>query len=414
MSLTKVPYIMTKGAPINVVDFGAVGDGITDNTAAFISANSKANTEIFVPEGTYFCTTLTPSQITKKLVGPGFTIFGGDYQDHRVNEWSYVYSATPPVTWSNVGNPAQAMSGEMVGKAGVAQQAYITGPNTAGTPTTGYDAVRSDLAQSNLNMVFDSGHNESTSDAIGRTGVPQYSSNVIHLGNGDAFNYCAGGYVNNPNTTKNSHWLADPALTILAGGLTSVTNSANIVASELSIGDNGHEITGSGHTVHLTRSCPIPSPNPKEYVWQGFTVTSRGAYPIDVMLQGVGPSRIGIDFSAATFTDSNTAIALKAGQRINLNSTNSSWIHTSQGTSPGSYSMYYDSTATALVVDTPNLKTAKIRPGDGTPIWTSGSGSPQGVVTAVVGSLYTRTDGGANTTLYIKESGTGNTGWVAK
>lgn len=47
-------------------------------------------------------------------------------------------------------------------------------------------------------------------------------------------------------------------------------------------------------------------------------------------------------------------------------------------------------------------------------LWLSGSGSPEGVVTAVVGSLYTRTNGGAGTTLYIKESGTGNTGWVAK
>lgn len=44
----------------------------------------------------------------------------------------------------------------------------------------------------------------------------------------------------------------------------------------------------------------------------------------------------------------------------------------------------------------------------------SGSGSPEGVVTAAVGSIYTRTDGGAGTTLYVKESGTGNTGWVAK
>ena len=46
--------------------------------------------------------------------------------------------------------------------------------------------------------------------------------------------------------------------------------------------------------------------------------------------------------------------------------------------------------------------------------WTSGSGSPESVVTAPVGSLYTRTDGGASTTLYVKESGTGSTGWVAK
>jgi hypothetical protein len=46
--------------------------------------------------------------------------------------------------------------------------------------------------------------------------------------------------------------------------------------------------------------------------------------------------------------------------------------------------------------------------------WTTGAGSPEGVLTAPVGSLYTRTDGGASTTLYVKESGTGNTGWVAK
>ncbi len=45
---------------------------------------------------------------------------------------------------------------------------------------------------------------------------------------------------------------------------------------------------------------------------------------------------------------------------------------------------------------------------------TSGTGSPEGAVTAPVGSLYLRTDGGSSTTLYIKESGTGNTGWMAK
>lgn len=44
----------------------------------------------------------------------------------------------------------------------------------------------------------------------------------------------------------------------------------------------------------------------------------------------------------------------------------------------------------------------------------SGTNSPEGVVPAVVGALYLRTDGGAGTTLYVKESGTGNTGWVAK
>lgn len=43
-----------------------------------------------------------------------------------------------------------------------------------------------------------------------------------------------------------------------------------------------------------------------------------------------------------------------------------------------------------------------------------GSGSPEGVVTAPVGAVYHRTDGGAGTSFYVKESGTGNTGWVPK
>ena len=43
-----------------------------------------------------------------------------------------------------------------------------------------------------------------------------------------------------------------------------------------------------------------------------------------------------------------------------------------------------------------------------------GSGTPEAAVTAPVGTTYHRTDGGAGTSLYVKESGTGNTGWVGK
>lgn len=50
----------------------------------------------------------------------------------------------------------------------------------------------------------------------------------------------------------------------------------------------------------------------------------------------------------------------------------------------------------------------------GTVSWSFGAGSPEGVVTATQGSLFTRTDGDAVTTLYVKTSGAGNTGWTAK
>lgn len=44
----------------------------------------------------------------------------------------------------------------------------------------------------------------------------------------------------------------------------------------------------------------------------------------------------------------------------------------------------------------------------------SGTGTPESVVAAPVGTLFRRLDGGAGTSLYVKESGTGTTGWAAK
>lgn len=43
----------------------------------------------------------------------------------------------------------------------------------------------------------------------------------------------------------------------------------------------------------------------------------------------------------------------------------------------------------------------------------AGSGSPEGVVTATRGAIWQRRDGAATTTVYYKNSGSGNTGWAA-
>lgn len=42
MSLTKVTYSMISGTPVNVLDFGAVGDGVTDDAAAIQAADTAA------------------------------------------------------------------------------------------------------------------------------------------------------------------------------------------------------------------------------------------------------------------------------------------------------------------------------------------------------------------------------------
>jgi hypothetical protein len=52
MSLTKATNRMINGAPANVKDYGAVGDGVTDDTAAFNLVFSTFS-DIYIPEGEY-------------------------------------------------------------------------------------------------------------------------------------------------------------------------------------------------------------------------------------------------------------------------------------------------------------------------------------------------------------------------
>jgi len=51
-------------------------------------------------------------------------------------------------------------------------------------------------------------------------------------------------------------------------------------------------------------------------------------------------------------------------------------------------------------------------PGNGLK-WLCGHGTPEGYVVAPMGSLYSNIDGGSST-LYVKQTGTGATGWIAK
>jgi len=74
MSLTKVSYAMIQSAPFNVVDYGAVGDGTTNDTAAFNAAmldaaNAGGGIVLAMPGKTHYIATtiLIPTNVTLDL-----------------------------------------------------------------------------------------------------------------------------------------------------------------------------------------------------------------------------------------------------------------------------------------------------------------------------------------------------------
>jgi hypothetical protein len=83
MSLTKVTYSMIEGTPINIVDMGAVGDGVTDNTAviqAALNLNLTTYRPIYFPVGVYLVasplTFLVPAVNPNTDYVPCLTMFG--------------------------------------------------------------------------------------------------------------------------------------------------------------------------------------------------------------------------------------------------------------------------------------------------------------------------------------------------
>jgi hypothetical protein len=83
MALTKVTYSMIQGTPVNVLDYGAVGDGVTDNTAAIqaainyiesitYSSENDGRPLLYFPSGRYLTGSLTFDKVMD-IAGDGMS-----------------------------------------------------------------------------------------------------------------------------------------------------------------------------------------------------------------------------------------------------------------------------------------------------------------------------------------------------
>lgn len=93
MSLTKVTYSLIEGASVNVLDYGAVGDGVTDDTAAIQAAITSLGPNggtVWLPVGTYKVTAAIniPFAVWKPVVicGAGNTVINSTHNGTVFND----------------------------------------------------------------------------------------------------------------------------------------------------------------------------------------------------------------------------------------------------------------------------------------------------------------------------------------
>jgi hypothetical protein len=291
-------------------DFGAVGDGTTDDTAAITAANAVTAAK-FMPTGVYD-TTISQSAIVGPYWGRGQI---RDSADNLRGPWFSAISTQP--TRGNQTSVLTAFNGNLSGVQ-IAMEHRVTGATTAGDPTTGYDII-AEICPIYMYHFTTSGKNAATASNDGRTGQMMQMLNFAHAGQGDMGAIYVNGISTNTRAGATS-FLANPAIAILYGQLFAAATGTYLNIIELNGNDSGFQAAAIGIVLNFNRTIATATLGE---VWMGLRPQSRGSTACDVIYSGAGTWKRGLDFTAVTFDANKSAINLKADDRIYGNSTSS-------------------------------------------------------------------------------------------
>jgi hypothetical protein len=112
-------------------------------------------------------------------------------------------------------------------------------------------------------------------------------------------------------------------------------------------------------------------------------------------------------------TDANVGVAIYNNGSIGLTRNGGAPLFLNRTTSAGDSIVINKDGTTFGRIGSNGASTITITFGSAGATISHGSGAPEGVITAPVGSIWIRSDGAASTSAYLKESGAGNTGWRA-
>jgi hypothetical protein len=281
----------------------------SNDSIAFTAADAQ-NSAKYIPEG------LTGTNApTNTIDGPYFG--RGQLIDSTGNKrapWVSRITA-PPSRPSNAPNHEGSIltqfNGDISGVQ-IAMEHHVTGATTLGQPTTEY-RHNPETAAVLLDVYNSSGYNHSNTGDVGRTMTNGYYTALRQYGQGDIVAYLARGIgaANNPSATN---WSANPAIGAFAADVQAGIDHIYLNPVEINCTGQSYICSAVGGVFNLFRN--VDSEGGQNHFWAGVRVNSQGTERADMGFQAFGKLKFGLDLSYANLDSNQSAITLKAGQRV--------------------------------------------------------------------------------------------------
>lgn len=308
---------------VNVKAYGAVGNGVTDDTAA-ITARNTLGMRTYVPAGTYV-TTIGQASIQGLFYGEGqIKTSDGNKRGKYVSQVS-----SAPSTATAMTSVLTAFNGDY-SKTQFLVEHRITGATTLGQPTSGYRYVPE--AYPFVGYLYNtSGYNHSTTNNEGRTSASFFRLKIDNYGQGDAVAYNASVFVSGARSGAAS-FLSNPAGSIVNGDIEAGAAGVYLNPFEVTIRDRGYDVAGVGWVVNSHRTNGTAALGA---IWTAYLSQSKESIAIDSHFTGHGKVTIGLDLAGSDFGANEVAIAIPSDGRVYLAASNSSLTKYSRYTVPG-------------------------------------------------------------------------------
>lgn len=162
MSLTKVTYSMIQGAAFNVLDYGVIGDGVTDDTSAIqaLLLTASGKSPVYFPAGTYMVRTneILSGNVNKRgiqIPSNSELILDQNATIQAITNTDDVYNIMCVYRTSNVTIRGGKFNGDAPGHAGGLTKNGIGLRIQNGTNVTVYDTIFSNTITDGVAILYD-------------------------------------------------------------------------------------------------------------------------------------------------------------------------------------------------------------------------------------------------------------------